>query len=198
MTGGPKATRGRKRTEALAREEAYRKALGGGDAFEPSLKGEKCPHCKRYMKIYQRPITYTAAVALLYLYRLAKRTGQTEYVYLEQWLKKVWPNHKRGDETKMRHWGLIERMPSDRAETDHRNGMWRITELGFRFVEGAAIPRFVYTYNDVVLGRSDGSVARWGEEYATIKDALKTIFDYTRLMADDWAPPEQLNLKGTK
>jgi hypothetical protein len=142
----------------------------------------RCPFCKRLMRVYKRPITTTAAGALILLWKDYKVTGVREYKYLERFLKLVWPGHTRGDETKLVHWGLLE------SEVGHRNGKWRITEKGIHFVEGLEVPRFAYIdHNNECLGFSDGNYTP--SDMINIVSALNTPFDKEKLLSGDWTPP---------
>lgn len=145
---------------------------------------DRCPTCRRSIKIYKRPITTTAAGALIFLWREYKRTHIIEFIYLERYLKRMWPGHTRGDETKLVHWGLLEH------EEGHRNGKWRITEKGIQFVEGLEVPRFAFIGpRNECLGFSDGIYKP--REVVDIEDALNTPFDKEKLLSGDWLPPRK-------
>lgn len=140
------------------------------------------------MVIRKRPITYSAAVTLIYLYRHAKDHGNRDFHYLEGFMKLAWPDHHRGDETKLVHWGLLEPEPPNPLTGEKvRNGYWRITELGMRFVEGLELPRFAFFYNSILYGFSDGNYDT--RQMASISDVLHTPFDLQSLLSGNWSPP---------
>jgi len=163
------------------------KAMHGTEHQQPSHdKNARCLGCGRPMVIRKRPITHSAAVTLIYLYRHARQSGTREFHYLESFMKRSYPGHQRGDETKLFHWGLLE----PRAETLSKaaDGYWRITELGMRFVEGLELPRYIFLYNRILFGFSDGRDGN-KREMGTISDALATPFSLESLLSGDWTPP---------
>ena len=103
-------------------------------------------------------------------------------------MKQSWSGHQRGDETKLAYWGLLEPQPSDLVTGEKaRNGFWRITELGMRFVEGVELPRYSFVYDSTLFGFSDGNYQP--RQMGTIMDALGTPFDLQSLLSGNWAPP---------
>lgn len=118
--------------------------------------GTHCPLCSQRVQVYKRTITAQMAYALILLYR---RDG---------WA--TWPellDNRRGDEAKLRYWSLVECV---------NGSLWRVTELGRQFVEGAAtVPKFALVYNSRVLG--------FEGEPVTIHDALGNRFDLAELMS---------------
>lgn len=167
---------------------AATKAFHGTEVQQPSHDpSERCLGCGRPMVIRKRPITYSAAVTLIYLYRHAKTSGTRDFHYLEGFMKRSWPGHRRGDETKLVYWGLLEPQPSDPLTGEKaRNGYWRITELGMKFVEGMELPRHSFVYGSILYGFSDGNYQP--RQMGTIMDALGTPFDLESLLSGNWAP----------
>lgn len=92
----------------------------------------------------------------------------------------------------LRHWLLIE--PRDTrvvtsSYTDAQtvgtdpHGMYRITEFGRQFVLGdVEIPKFIYTYNEEVIARSDEASGAL-EEWVDIRSCLGKKFDWDEVMA---------------
>ena len=77
---------------------------------------------------------------------------------------------------------MIESMPMDRDDGSWRNGHYRITEHGCKFVEGSiSVAKYVYLYNQMVYGFSDGT--KYPREYTTIHESLGDRFSYQELMA---------------
>jgi hypothetical protein len=165
------------------------KAMHGTEYQQPSRDPRaKCLGCGRPMVIRKRPITHSAAVTLIYLYRHAKQAGERKFQYLEKFMKLSYPEHQRGDETKMFHWGLLEpRNTGDLTDDRAWDGHWRITELGMKFVEGLELPRYIFLYNRILFGFSDGK--QYDREMGTIDDALCTPFNLESLLSGNWTPP---------
>ena len=162
------------------------KAMHGTEHQQPSHdKNARCLGCGRPMVIRKRPITHSAAVTLIYLYRHARQSGTREFHYLESFMKRSYPGHQRGDETKLAHWGLLE--PRALKNIDKTDGYWRITELGMKFVEGMELPRYIFLYNRILFGFSDGK--QYDREMGTIDDALCTPFNLESLLSGNWTPP---------
>jgi hypothetical protein len=158
------------------------KAMHGTEYQKPSHdKHARCLGCGRPMVIRKRPITHSAAVTLIYLYRHARQSGTREFHYLRSY-----PGHQRGDETKLFHWGLLE--PRALKNIDNTDGYWRITELGMKFVEGMELPRYIFLYNRILFGFSDGRDGN-KREMGTISDALATPFSLESLLSGNWTPP---------
>ena len=173
------------------------KAMHGTEHQQPSRDPHaRCLGCGRPMVIRKRPITHSAAVTLIFLYRHAKQWGERKFQYLEQFMKLACPGHQRGDETKMFHWGLLEpRATEDPAGRRASDGYWRITELGMRFVEGLELPRYIFLYNKILFGFSDGKA--YAREMGTINDALGTPFRLESLLSGNWTvPPKPVRGKG--
>lgn len=143
--------------------------------------GAQCPCCKQHAKIYRRKLNSGMAASLI---AFAKVTQQSQPK--DGWLKvpddfvqtsKLVTVLKNREYNKLKHWGLLEGQGPDQslhAET-HFTGMWRLTELGFKFVRGEAeVPESVYLY--------DNRRMRVSDEMTTIKIALGSKFNYTELM----------------
>lgn len=130
-------------------------------------KGAKCPCCGQFAKVYRRKITSPMARVLIAMYR----HDPTGWVYLPEL------GLSRGDEAKMRYWGLVEPMPdSVRKDGSSRVGIWRLTALGRLWVQNSArVPKYVRIYDGRCLGFDDS-------EMASIVDALGTRFNYSELM----------------
>lgn len=147
--------------------------------------GAKCPCCKQHAKIYKRKLNSGMAASLI---AFAKVTQQTQPK--DGWLKvpddfvqttKLVTVLSNREYNKLRFWGLLEGQGPDQsleADTPY-SGMWRITELGLKFVRGdAKVARHVYLYdNRQMKGPTSGVV-----EEIDIKQALGDKFNYIELM----------------
>lgn len=126
-------------------------------------EGAECPACGQRVQRYRRSITSGMAWVLCQMYR------QGGWVHVPSL------GTRGGDPIKTRHWGLIERREGQRDDGSQRNGWWRLTPRGERFVEGQErVPRYAYFYNGECVG--------FEEDTVSIIDALGTVFNYDELM----------------
>lgn len=135
-------------------------------------KGQTCPCCKQFAKIYKRPINGVSAYSLIRLYWECHYTD--DYVHIA----KITPPHMAGggDFAKLVYWDLVEEMPKGEGVTEKRtSGFWKITEKGRQFVDGEiTVPSHVRLYDGKSLGLVGGQVG--------IKEVLGNKFDYAELM----------------
>lgn len=133
-------------------------------------KGQVCPCCKQFAKIYKRPIYGTMAKHLINLY-WASHIADGAYCHISSFC----PKHP-GDFAKLVYWGLVEEKPKDEDNTSTRtSGFWKITEKGKQFVlNQISIPSHIRLYDGKLLGTTGQQV--------TIKDVLGKDFDYDELM----------------
>jgi hypothetical protein len=150
------------------------------ELFDNYGKGQRCPCCEQFVKLYQRPITSAMAYALILIYKYFRQNPTEEWVHVEDYLKSL-PNITstiRGDFAKLSYWGLLERKPGKREDESPRNGFYKITQLGRDFVRRKIeVPRYAYLYNHDCIKLSS--------EKTDIKKALKEKFDYEKLMLGD-------------
>jgi hypothetical protein len=126
--------------------------------------GAECPCCAQFAKVYTRKIHATMAADLIRCYRAA---GMEEFS-----MPRITP---RGDTAKLRYWGLLLPIEGDRDDGSWRNGRWRITVLGQRFIMGKArIRRECEIYDSKCLGLVG--------DFVSITDCLGDHFDYRELM----------------
>jgi hypothetical protein len=83
----------------------------------------------------------------------------------------------RGDECKLRYWGLIEPMPDVlRDDGSPRVGMWRLTRQGVLFAQNRIrVPSHARVYDGRCLGFDE-------TKQVSVIDALGTRFNYSELM----------------
>lgn len=130
--------------------------------------GGACPCCNRFGKIYGRKLNNTMLRSFLWLadYRAG---GWVD-------VPKTAPKYvlRTNQLSTLRWWGLIERRENDDPKQKH-SGMWRCTELGFRFANNkASIPDEVFTY--------DGGVVRKSDRMVYISTIETRNFDYSDVM----------------
>jgi len=160
--------------------------LSEAKSFVESHKNEgvRCPCCAQYAKRYRRKITSAMAYGLL----LIHKNSQGEWLHIEEFFKNQSdiPSSIRGDISKLRHWGLLEKNYA-KSEDGNSNGLYRITSKGRAFVKGEiTVPRYCYIFNDEVNGFS--------EEKATIQSALTDKFNYSELLPRTNEPMKQKEL----
>jgi hypothetical protein len=147
-------------------------------------KGTTCPCCNQRVKLYKRRITGSMAVGLIFFsnYYFDNKIDPVEY------LKPINVFNKIKDTTTynvhnlntnfalLRYWELIEPLKEERADGSNRNGFYRITNRGYKFIAGTLeVPKLVKLYNQKTKGFD-------AQEMVTIKDCLGTKFNYKELM----------------
>jgi hypothetical protein len=133
-------------------------------------KGEHCPLCTQYAKVYRRKITSPSARALVLLWRYAG----LDFAHLPTVLSKG-IGGTSGDGAKPQHWGLIEAGQGARADGGHA-GHWRVTILGKKWIEGqVTLPKYARIYDGRCLG--------FEGDPTTIEDALGVKFDLRELLS---------------
>lgn len=146
--------------------------------FEKARReGAKCPCCGCFGKVYKRKIHSGMAAILVLLYRFQSR-GYTHVLTLVNATTSpaVAAAIGGGDFAKLRYWGLIEEeLKVGTRGKKKGSGLWRITGLGARFVEGGnTVSRYAWVYNNGFLG--------FHGEQISIYDALGDKFSYGELM----------------
>lgn len=135
--------------------------------------GAKCPCCRQNVKIYKRSLSNAPARTMIALYR---HDAHRDFVFLPPILDgmKGTP-HQGGYCTLGHYWDLLEQAEGIREDGSSRVGWWKLTDLGARFVRGAAtVPKYAHIYNGRRL-RLDGPEV-------TIRQALGRKFNYDDLM----------------
>ena len=135
-------------------------------------KGGYCPCCSRWGKIYGRPLNETMARSLIWLSFAEKDANGWCNVAKDapRWIV------RSNQLSTLAWWGLVERLLiEDKNKKTKFTGNWRVTELGYNFVNGIAeVPHKVFTYNDTVEGSS--------EKMIKISECFKVYFDYQEIM----------------
>lgn len=131
--------------------------------------GVKCPCCGQFAKIYRWSLYSTAVKALILYYRI----GRTRRFVHSNRLKDH--NYKgQGDASRLQNWGLVEGEKTLRPDGG-RSGYWRVTDLGERFLKGAAsIPKYIYVF--------DGQVIDYSPEAVMLADVVGNRFNYDQMM----------------
>jgi len=158
-------------------------------------KGAECPCCNQVVKLYKRRLNKSMAAVLALIYRwernrqkaLEAGTATAEqlipFVHVPSLIAELGAQNPRqaaalrGDFAKLKHWGLLEQMPAKRDDGSKRTGYWKITERGTQFMRGQIkVEAYVWIYNEAVI------TTRPVLELVTIREALKTTFNYQDLM----------------
>ena len=133
-------------------------------------KGIKCPCCNQFVKLYKRKLNSGMAITLIRMYNHNKFGWISVKDFLRRYSLKN--NH---DWTLLRHWTLIEEKPENPEHGGKTNGVWRLTDLGRRFVERKInVMERLLIYNNTFMGFEGTRI--------NINYALGDKFDYDELM----------------
>jgi hypothetical protein len=137
-------------------------------------KGDRCPCCSQFAKVYKKAITATSARVLILLWKTSGR----DYGYIPAILTTgptMMVRASGGDYAKLAYWGLIEPLPEKRPDGG-KAGWWRVTELGERWIyRTVTVPEYARIYAGRCLNLTGKEVS--------IVDALGTRFNLAELMA---------------
>ncbi len=144
-------------------------------------EGVCCPVCDQHAQRYYRRINSGMARWLMVLARMSPR-GSDKWVSTKDVIQRAATYKGFGSSqgsgeapSLLPFWGLIETRPNDDPEKKH-SGVWRVTELGYDFVESKVmVPRTAVVYNNV-LERLEGDLVG-------IKACLGKKFNYEELMS---------------
>lgn len=142
-------------------------------------KGAQCPVCRQFVKRYQRKLNSRMAYALILIYYHFRSVGAgtNHWLDVNKYLLSKDVHSGAANVALLRFWDLLERKPDKKSDGNH-SGMYRITDLGIRFVQGECrVPKYIYLYNSRVLKRDLLEV-----EQISIQQALGDRFNYTELM----------------
>ena len=136
---------------------------------EHAAKGERCPLCKQYVKVYRRKLN---AGMVRWLIRFHRATGGSgKWIHATHVKLDGEPVSEVGCEySKLAHWGLIEQHPE-------RSGLWRETVDGMAF----AMNQWTVLSHAVIY---DNRCLRLDGDPVKIIEALGAKFDYWELMGE--------------
>jgi hypothetical protein len=138
--------------------------------------GGICPCCEQVVKLYKRKLNSFMAYSLILFHGLSAKYPPNYWVHIKESAEIAAGG---GEFPRLRHWGLIEERPGERADGGKHRGYWRITTTGHSFIQGAvSVPRHIYMYNQQVIVRANADQSR-----TTIQEALGNKFNYNELMA---------------
>lgn len=132
--------------------------------------GVSCPCCGRHTQVYRRRLPADAARFVVLLVHLWQRTPTAR----REWIDIRHFEVRGGDYAKAVHWGLAE-LKENTFDPEKKNcGLWKPTQRGIDFVNGARVPSHVFLYLNEVVGHSDSFVG--------VREALGEKFNYEELM----------------
>jgi len=135
-------------------------------------KGEQCPCCAQFVKMYKRALSAHMVVCLIGLLKVT-RENTGEWFHVDEFLPKG--QNSAGDYAFMRYWNLIEKKETDPGKDKKSAGLWKITGLGINFLgKKTEVPAYIKTYNAKFYG-FDGSMVN-------VVDCLKNKFSYSEMM----------------
>ena len=137
--------------------------------------GVYCPCCGQKAKVYSRKLNSTIAHGLIHIDRYFKQNPKAEWVHMLDLFTRL-RICKTNEGALLAHWGLIEDQEGTKEDGNPHVGLWRITELGKKFVAGKILmPEKVILFDGRVLG--------FTEKKVHIIDCLKKKFNYDELMS---------------
>ena len=142
-------------------------------------KGDHCPCCGKWGKVYKVGISHAMMKALLWM----------ASTYGEKWIDMPREAPRWLIQTytfaTLKWWRLIEQMPSEVVEYDEAgqekkfSGYWRVTPLGVQFAKGRVqVAKHVYLY--------DNSLMDVSTETVYIRDCVGKKFNYSEIMDHTW------------
>lgn len=136
--------------------------------------GCRCPVCSANVEIYRRTIHANMAAVLCEMRRYEKTTGaDVMHVVKLPGVQRL-PRSAASDFSKARWWGLIEQMEGTRDDGSPRNGFWRLTPKGRKFVERKErVVKYALEFKSEPMG--------FAGEMVSIDDCLGDRFRYEDL-----------------
>jgi hypothetical protein len=113
------------------------------------------------------------AASLIKLYRKDK----WGWIHIDNYLSglNIKSSMKGGDNSKLRHWGLLEKQMGRRNDGSERVGYYRLTSKGRGFVQGIlTVQKYALLFNSECYGL-DG-------DFVNIHECLGSHFNYDELM----------------
>ncbi len=134
-------------------------------------KGETCPCCTQFAKVYRRKLNTGMVRVLIWLYHQPTEAGGWVDVANTA---PVWV-HRNREIGRLALWGFVEARSIEKGDSRKDSGVYRITETGSTFVLGKLrVPAHALIYANRLLRLDDTSMV-------AVRDALGK-FDYEELM----------------
>lgn len=139
-------------------------------------KATRCECCGRTLKVYKFKLgSYVRTLIWIY----TQRAHRDHWLHISKCpVPEMW--NGGGDYGKLEWWELLENKPNKDDPSKRSSGLWRLTDLGERFVRcEVKVPSHVfYEPPSRVLG--------WHRDRVSILDALPRHFNYQALMRGEW------------
>lgn len=135
-------------------------------------KGERCPCCGQFVKMYELKLVTNMARALIVIYEHSRQTHPVNgWIHIPS----VLPELQRSRAyPKLAHWKLLEQKQGQ-GTASKTSGEWRITLNGKLFVEGGlSVPESAFVY--------DGNCYGNGGRMVTLADSIRVKFSYQEIM----------------
>lgn len=140
--------------------------------FPDRSSGYRCQCCGQFVKEYARKLNSSMARVLILIYK----SGNFDYLHVEDFLKKLNRGDLRADFHKLRYWGLLKKKIENREDGSARNGFYQITTSGIWFVEGkVTVQEKILVFNNDFKGFAGDQI--------NIHQALGNKFSYKELMS---------------
>lgn len=143
---------------------------------ENKQDGVNCPCCGKYVRQYERKINSGMILFLIGLYRLTKPYFGRDEIYFDnkEILMKMNLTARSLDYSILKHFKLIKDDYND-DESKRKSGIWRLTNLGRKFVEGnVRLKKYAVIFN--------GKFIEYKGDFVSIKDCLGSKFNYSELL----------------
>lgn len=112
-------------------------------------EGAHCPCCGQFAKVYKRKLTATQVRTLA---EVGRRQAQREAVGVPAWIHLPDIPQRSRDFATVAYFRLAEEERVRRPDGG-RSGWWKVTPLGYEFLEGVAtVPRYAKVYNGGCIG----------------------------------------------
>lgn len=140
---------------------------------------ESCPTCGQLTNTYRRKINAGMAAALIALYRKAPNGEWVKWPELIKAARWMPPSAYGGDPAKLQLWDFVEQMDAERKDGSKRNGYWRLTPNGVKFVLGLRLaPEHILVKLNEIVG--------YEGEQVLIQHCIGAAFDYREAMNGDY------------
>jgi hypothetical protein len=136
-------------------------------------KGQTCPCCNKFMKMYHWTFLKSMVQALAYFYKYHQEHGGNTFVHFEDYLRQNDATKCRGAFNYLKYWNMIEKCDTS-DDTVKARGYYRILPKGIAFLKGEiAVPKSMWLYDD--------EVKEWDTIEVRVKDIYKN-FNYEEMV----------------
>ena len=141
---------------------------------DQAARGDRCPCCRQFVKVYRRKLNSGMARALILFYQLDRRGKPGRWLHWRDANGSI--ARFCAEYSKLGYWGLLEPKPHAIGEKKS-SGLWRITDAGRAFARNETqVFSHAKLYDSRLLALNGGAIS--------IVDALGKRFNYAELMAE--------------